>query len=60
MFSKRFLKRTTVLLGTLALLSNSTVSLAQDGWRPQNAGFTNGFKQDQGQWDDDDHDHDRF
>src|SRR3974390_2662287 len=54
----KFFKRTTGLLGTLALLSNSTVSLAQDGWRPQNAGFTNGFKHDEGRWDDDDHDHD--
>ncbi len=54
----KLFKRTTGLLGTLALLSNTTVSYAQEGWRPQQGGFGTGFKQDERGWDDDDHDHD--
>ena len=55
MFIAKFFKRTTGLLGTLALLANTTPSFAQDGWRPEHSGFENGFKPDEGRWDDDDH-----
>ena len=51
---RKFLKRTTGLLGTLALLSNASVSLAQDNgsrddWWPQD-----GFRHGEG-WRGDDH-----
>jgi phospholipase C len=49
-----FFKRSTALLGTLALLSNTTVAFAQDGWPRDGGQQHDGF----GSWDDDDHDHD--
>jgi phospholipase C len=55
----KFFKRTTGLLGTLALLSNTTMSLAQDDWPRDDGQQHDGFKYDDGQWHDDD-DHDRL
>ncbi len=53
----KFFKRTTGLLGTLALLSNTTVAFAQDNWPRDEGQQHDGFKHDEGRWDDDDHDH---
>ena len=55
----KFFKRTTGLLGTLALLSNSTMSLAQDEWPRDDGQQHDGFRHDDGQRHDDD-DHDRL
>jgi phospholipase C len=51
----KFLKRTTALLGTLALLSNATVSLAQDAWPHDDGQGRNGFGHDEGWRDGDGH-----
>lgn len=51
----KFLKRTTGLLSTLALLSNTTVSLAQDAWPRDDGQQQFGFRHD-GDRDGDDHD----
>jgi len=56
---KEFFKRTTGLLGTLALLANTTVSFAQDEWPRDDWQHHDGFRSDDGQrHDDDDRDHD--
>src|SRR5579863_48690 len=53
-----FLKRTTWLFGALAfLLSNATVSLAQDSWPSSEGQQHDGFGHDEGWRDGDDHDH---
>ena len=54
----KFFKRTTGLLGTLALLSNSTVSFAQ-GWPQAEGQQLDRFNHDEGRWDRDDDDHNR-
>ena len=51
---KDFFKRTTGLLGTLALLANTTVSFAQDEWPRDDGQQHDGFGRDDGQRHDDD------
>jgi phospholipase C len=56
---KEFFKRTTGLLGTLALLANTTVSFAQDEWPRDDWQHHDGFRHDDGQrHDGDDRDRD--
>ena len=45
----KFLKRTTALLGTLAMLSNTTMAFAQDAWLPTGGPIDDGFR-DQPWW----------
>jgi phospholipase C len=55
----KFFKRTTSLLGTLALLSNTTLAFAQDEWPRDDGKQLDGFRHDDGDRHDDD-DHERL